>query len=108
MPMSVNASVKAIFAFLYERYPDPYDALASHISNIRTALEETLSIRDMELFSPLDNEGYYRVTINPNMVYIQEERDIAPVPILEWIKDKRITVGNRIKDLTEVLKEFER
>lgn len=107
MPMSFNSVVKAIFAFLYESKPDPYDALATHISKIRTALEETLSKKEMELFSPSDNDGFYRVTINPNMVYIQYDKDIAPIPILEWIKDKRITVGNRLKNLTDVLKDFE-
>lgn len=107
MPMSVNTLVKAIFAFLYERKPDPYDALASHISNIRTALEETLSKKDMELFSPLDSEGFYRININPNMVYIQDNREVTPIPILEWIKDKRVTVGNRLKNLTDILKELE-
>lgn len=107
MPMSFNSLVKAIFAFLYESKPDPYDALATHISKIRTALEGTLSKNEMELFSPSDNDGFYRVTINPNMVYIQYDRDIAPIPILEWIKDKRITVGNRLKNLTDVLKDFE-
>lgn len=107
MPMSFNSLVKAIFAFLYESKPDPYDALATHISKIRTALEETLSKKEMELFSPSDNDGFYRVTINPNMVYIQYDKDIAPIPILEWIKDKRITVGNRLKNLTDVLKDLE-
>ena len=107
MPMTVNTLVKAIFAFLYERKPDPYVALSSHISNIRSALDATLSKKDMELFSPIDNEGFYRVAINPNMVYIQEAKDTSPIPILEWIKDKRIPVGNRLKYLTDILKELE-
>ncbi len=108
MPMTVNSRVRAVFqSFPYEKTSDPYDALASHISNIRKALSCTLSIGEMELYSPLDNDGYYKITINPTTVYIQEEKDAIPVPILDWIKDKRIAVGNRLKNLTDILKEFE-